>query len=354
MKNILSIGLAVLSFALSGPIEARGGRGGGGGRGGSPGGGFRPSRPSAPATQPARPQRPAPGPRPGTRPVNPGVNPGNAPIARPSNPRGPGAVNPRPGTLPSRPGGRPGAGDIGRHLGGNAPGSLPARPGFRPGYPGVHKAELRNTVIPKHFPYHPIYGYPFGQPWLNHLRWHYNNWPVWTIAATGVAIANWIGYGSYDGYGSSEAVTYYPEEAPPAEVYDESVTAPEQMVAEGQAVAVPDDSEWLNLGTFGLIPPRETDMTFTVQLALTKDGLVRGLQLDLKANTTAEVEGSIDQETLKIAWRAKGDANAPYFETNVDQLTQEESLVNVYSPITKSLISWQTVRVDEEDLPPKS
>ena len=292
MKNILLTTLTVFTFLISPRLDARPGwwwRGRIGGGGGGPGAGFKASRPSTPVTRPATRPAPATGARPGTLPAKtPGARPGTLPAA------GPGAIRPRPGTpgtLPAKPGGRPGAGDVGKFLGGAAPGAFPGTPGHRPpSYGGTyHKAELRTTAIPRHYPYHPAYGYPFGRGWYGHLGWHYTNWPAWTIAATSVAVANWIGIG-YSGYGSAQAIPYYPVDPAPAQVYDQQVTAPAQAVAVGQATQVPDDVQWLNLGTFSLIPPGEKDMTFSIQLATTKEGLVRGLQWDLKANTTAEVQ----------------------------------------------------------------
>ena len=355
MKNISFSTMILLSFLLAPRLDARPGGGGGGrigGGGGGPAAGFRPSSPSRPAAFPA--SRPATGARPGTLPAK---TPISKPGTLPAGPGigGPGAIKPRPGTpgtLPAKPGGRPGAGDVGKFLGGAPAGHFPGTPGHRPpGYGGIyHKAEFR-AAIPRHFPYHPIYGYPFSKGWYGHLHWHYTRWPVWTVAATSVAVANWIGIG-YAGYGSAQAIPYYPVEAAPAQAYDQQIAAPTEVVATGKATQVADDAEWLNLGTFGLIPNGEKDMAYSVQLATTKDGLVRGLQWDFKANTTAEVQGSIQKDTLRIAWQATTQGS-PYFETNLDQLTQEESLVNVYNPATKVLISWQVIRVDESDLPAK-
>ncbi len=353
MKNNLLAALIVFTFLLAPPLEANGRRPGGGGGGGRPGGGFKPSRPPSHA---ARPPRPAAGPRPGTMPVkHPGVGPGGA--HKPIGAGGPGAIKPRPGTMPVKPGGHPGghpaAGDVGKFLGGHPPGHFPGTPGHRPGYTGVHKAEY-HVNINNHFHAHPVYGHPFGGPWLAHYQWHYNNWPVWTVAATAVGVASWIGVGNYAGYGSAQPVPYYPVEQAPAQVYEQQVNAPAEVVAAGKAAPVAEDVEWLNVGTFGMIPFQQKDLAYAVQLATTKDGVVRGVQWDMKASTAVEVEGSIEKDTLRIAWQEKGSDLAPYFETNVDQLTQKESMVNVYNPNTKALISWQLIQIDEKDLPPKN
>lgn len=324
-----------------------GGRARPGGGGGGPGGGFRPSRP-APAPTPRPAPRPGNSARPGTLPAKPGGGVAGRPPT--GGGAGPGMVRPRPGTTPARPGGRPGAGDVGRFVGGHPPGHFPGAPGHRPGYTGYHKAEFYGPIH-NHFPYHPVYGYPFGHDWCAHFHWHYTRWPYWTAAATGAAVASFVGVSAYSGYGYAEQVPYYPVEPAPATVYQNSVAEPAESVSAGQMAAVSDDADWMNLGTFGIIPYKASDFAYAVQLATTKDGIVRGIQWDMKANTSVEVEGSINKDTLKVAWQAKG-AGALMFETNVDELTQQESMVNVYDTQTKALVSWQLIQIDQKDLPP--
>jgi len=337
--------LIFFSFALC-LAQAQAFPGGGrrpGGGGGHLGGKFTPSKPSMGGI--SKPH-PAVGPKPGQLPVKPG---GTKPQVPGHAGGGPGFIKPKPGTMPAHPGGKPGAGDIGKFLGSQPPGHFPGTPSHVHGYAGYHKTEF-HTHINAHFPYHPTYGYPFSKGWCGHFHWHYTQWPYWTAAATGAAMANWIG-SSYTGYGSSQQIVYYPVEAAPQQVYDDSVAAPTAAVEVGQTTPVADDVEWMNVGTFGIIPYQATDFAFGIQLATTKDGIVRGIQWDMKNNTSAEIEGSIQKDTLRIAWKAKT-ADALMYETNVDNLTQQESMVNVYNPKTKGLVSWQLIQIDQKDLPP--
>jgi len=118
----------------------------------------------------------------------------------------------------------------------------------------------------------------------------------------------------------------------------------------GMMADVPNDTEWLNIGVFGLIPPGGKDFRYSVQLAVSKSGVIRGIQWDMRTQEKTEVAGSIDPKTFKVAWRANAQS-APYFETNVDQITQSTSYLNAYDPDTKSLVSWQAVQIKQEDLP---
>lgn len=342
MKRYLELIVVIVSLTVAGGSEARPGRGGGGG----PGGGFRPGRPSQPI---ARPTPPAPGSRPGQLPTRPGG--GGPSIGRPIG-GGPGPIRPNPGPRPSQPGGRPGAGDIVDHIGGHPGGHFPGSPGHRPGYPYFHRRELLPDVH-RHFHYVPGLGYPFGRDWYGRLGWRYRRWPYWAGVATGVAITSWLAYPPYAGYGSSTILVYYPEEAAPAQAYEEGVGAVAPVADQGETAPVDDDANWLSLGTFGLVPFGQQQLGYGLQLAVTPEGVVRGMMWDMARATVVEVAGGIDRDTLRVAWQAVGNPAAPYFETTVDQLTQDESLVNVYDPSSRTLVSWQLIEIDESDLPPQ-
>ncbi len=356
MKRLSKIIFLLICVSATASLEAGPGRGGRGGMGGGPGGGFRPSPGGGGGNRggmnrPPRPSGPSVGQRPIQQPGRPGNgngNIGNRPIGN-----GPGPIRPHPSQPISRPGGRPNAGDIAGAIGRNPPGHMPGNPGNRPGYPGYHKSEMTQSIH-NHFHYHPGVGYPFGRGWCDHNHWHYHNWPYWTAAATGAALTAFVNYAPYGGYGSSEQVVYYPVQPAPQEVYDENIDSVSQVAEQAQSVPVADDAQLLNIGAFGIIPYGQKDMTLAIQLTTANDGSLRGMQWDLVKNTTAEVVGSIEQDTLKVVWQLKDQPDSPYFETNVDQITQQESLVNVFDPKTQSMVSWQLIQIDAKDLPPQN
>ncbi len=349
MNRYLKPLIFTLISALSVPAMARGGRGGGGG---GPGGGFRPG--GRPSHQPGRPGGgQGLGNRPGTLPTHPGPSrPGGGP-------GGPGGIGGWPGAgggiggpgRPDRPGGRPGAGDIGGGIGRHPAGHLPGTPGHRPGYPYYRRGELRPNVHHV-FRFHPTLGYPFSRGWCGAVNWRYARWPYWAGVATGAAITSWLRWAPYGGYGSSQQIVYYPVEPAPQPVYDQAVVPVANTASQGQT-QVSDDADWLNIGTFGIIAFGQTSITSTLQLAVTSDGTLRGLEWDLATNKTFELYGSIDQGSQRIAWQRAGDPEGLYFESNIDQLTQSESLVNVFNPQNKTLVSWQIIQVDASDLPPQ-
>ncbi|MBF0441933.1 MAG: hypothetical protein HQK54_08525 [Oligoflexales bacterium] len=348
-KSIILISAISMTSGLDAVGRGGGGRGGGARGGGSPGGNFKPGNSARPAPQPSQPAR---GSRPNTTPNRPGDGGRRDEINKPVG-GNPGSIRNTPSTQPSRPGGRPGAGDIANRIGSSPAGHMPGTPGNRPGYAYRQKSEMRGDIH-RRFAYHPIHGYPFGRPWFDRFHWRYNRWPFWAGFATGSTLASWLSWPPYNGYGTSQPIVYYPVEAAPTNVYETNVTQVTQTVSQGQNTTVPNDVEWLNIGAFGLIPISQTTINFAVQLAVTKDGSLRGLYWDLGNDSAKEVVGFIDKDTMRIAWQEKDAPDSLYFETNVDQLTQQESLVNVYDPKNKTLVSWQVIQIEESDLPPKT
>ena len=87
--------------------------------------------------------------------------------------------------------------------------------------------------------------------------------------------------------------------------------------------------DWLTLGVFAIAPPDETNTTLTVQLAVNKQGVIRGNQFDLTTGTNQIVKGSVDKKTQKVAWTAGADTGVIY-ETGLANLTEEQSTVLVH------------------------
>ena len=66
-----------------------------------------------------------------------------------------------------------------------------------------------------------------------------------------------------------------------------------------------------------------------VQLAVNKDGVVRGNYFDAVADSTLPVYGSVDRKTQRIAWSV-GEKRDIVFETGLANLTKDESTVLIH------------------------
>lgn len=171
---------------------------------------------------------------------------------------------------------------------------------------------------------------------------HPNAWSAKKLAAGNVwdictwdAASRYLGYGGaaprYYDYGNN--VTYHE-----GSVYlnDENLGTPEQFykqaanLAASGATSSPGDGDWLPLGVFAFTRPNERRSHATMQLAVNKQGLIRGNYTDDATGVTQVVEGSLDRKTQRVAF-SDGDKAGHIIETGLYNLTRDESPALLHS-----------------------
>ncbi len=158
-------------------------------------------------------------------------------------------------------------------------------------------------------------------------------WPgKWAVAATAWATTVWATAGSYCGcsgegtyYDYGENVTY---EDGNVCYGDQPVASAEQYYDQAGQIAdsgkTAQNEEWLPLGVFALlVEPTQTKTDRVVQLALNKEGIVRGNLQDALADKVIPVTGSVDKETQRVALKIEGNAML-VVETGLYNLTNDE------------------------------
>jgi hypothetical protein len=115
----------------------------------------------------------------------------------------------------------------------------------------------------------------------------------------------------------------------------------------GVAANAPPSEDWKPLGVFALAQGDDKTSNNVFQLAVNKDGIIRGNYYDGLADTTTEVYGSVDKKTQRAAWTI-GKKKDRVFEAGVYNLTQAEApcLVHIGTEQTQQML---LVRMD----PPK-
>jgi hypothetical protein len=177
----------------------------------------------------------------------------------------------------------------------------------------------------------------------------------WTAAAIWAGagwatIANNCGYTAepyiYD-YGTSVVYegdqVYYDGEAQcTAQEYAEQATG---YAEAGKKAKPADDEEWTSLGVFGMVQGDEQDANNIFQLAINKDGIIRGNYYNALSDTNLPVYGSVDKRTQRAAWTV-GTQKEPVYETGVGNLTQAETglLVHFGSDRTQQ---WTLVKLEQ-------
>jgi hypothetical protein len=149
--------------------------------------------------------------------------------------------------------------------------------------------------------------------------------------------ATWGGCASYVGYPVDASPYYYN--------YGDTVTYQDGNVYYGDQVAAteaeyaqqatqiadvgvqaqpPADDQWQPLGVFAMTVGDETTSNDMFQLAISKDGVIRGNYYNAVSDSTTPVYGSLDKKTQRLAWTI-GDKKTPVYETGLYNLTQEQT-----------------------------
>jgi hypothetical protein len=192
-------------------------------------------------------------------------------------------------------------------------------------------------------------------------RYGYSYW--WTYPRTWAACSSWFAWNApaavwaepvYYDYGTGGNVV----------IQDNSVYINQQEVASveeyaqsaGALAAVPppedqaeaEDQEWMPLGTFAISTSDEdTDTHAEIQLAVSKEGILSGTYYDAKSDTPRAVQGSVDKETQRVAFRIEG--SQAVIETGLYNLTQSEAPVMVHTADGKDVKYYMLVRLEQHD-----
>jgi hypothetical protein len=95
------------------------------------------------------------------------------------------------------------------------------------------------------------------------------------------------------------------------------------------------DTPWLPLGVFGLTASGQKTPNMVFQLAVNKDGVIRGNYCDPASQTNLPVQGAVDKKTQRAAWNVGGN-KAMVVETGLYNLTKDESTALVHDGAGKT------------------
>jgi len=129
-------------------------------------------------------------------------------------------------------------------------------------------------------------------------------------------------------YTGSEEVTDAEEPQQTPEQLAQQAEQAGKLVENG-ATDPPQDEKFLPLGVFSLAPEGHTEATAMLQLALSKQGLLRGSYYDILSNQSHPVRGAVDRKTQRAAFRF-GDKGKATFETTLANLTEDTGPLTVH------------------------
>jgi hypothetical protein len=189
---------------------------------------------------------------------------------------------------------------------------------------------------------------------------YYARYPGAWVAAGIAATAWWLAppWGSAYGYGgcSSEPASYSYGDTITYEdntVYygDQPVATAEQYYDQAAQIAESGaetkSEEWLPLGVYAVVSEGQTKADKVLQLAVNKEGAIRGNFHDTLTDKVTPVVGAVDKENQRVALRP-ADAQAPVVECGLWNLTQDTLDVLVH--LDKDRVETRAlVRLQEPD-----
>jgi hypothetical protein len=126
----------------------------------------------------------------------------------------------------------------------------------------------------------------------------------------------------------------------------EYATQATAIAEQGQKAEPAPEAEWQPLGVFALVQGESTSSNNVFQLALSKDGVIRGNYYDGLMDTTTPVYGSVDKKSQRAAWTI-GKKNDRVFEAGIANLTKDDAPVLVHIGKDKTQ-QWTLVRVQQQ------
>ena len=190
---------------------------------------------------------------------------------------------------------------------------------------------------------------PFTPAWYSEHpdAWQYTHPHADLWAVAGVAgLTNWLGYpATATTTTAATSTTVAAASATTTAAGTEAAaTATSTDDNASNAAALPPDLEWMPLGVYATGPKDAAQAHVYQQLAVSKQGELKGNYYDSITDATQPVSGSIDRETRKATWKVGGKGGAT-FETTLDALTKTPSSVTMKSG--GAAHEWELVQVQK-------
>lgn len=114
---------------------------------------------------------------------------------------------------------------------------------------------------------------------------------------------------------------------------DTAIASAEQYYDQASEIAdsgaTAKNEEWLPLGVFAVVSDGQTNADKVAQLAINKEGVIRGNFHDVLADKVTPVSGAVDRKTQRVAMRLEGNSEL-LVETGLYNLTNDEVPVLIH------------------------
>jgi hypothetical protein len=182
---------------------------------------------------------------------------------------------------------------------------------------------------------------------------YYRNGVNWWRGAAWSSLAGSLGWGwgaplYYDESGNSQEVT--PDDQSDSSNITTGYTDSNYPQTSTSYTPAQTSSEWIPLGVFavGKTAAQAAYSNMFLQLAMNKQGEIKGTYFNSGTNAVYELEGSVDKDTQQAAWMKaeNASANSPIMVTGLYNLTQDVVPVQIFFNQNNQQ-SWSLVRLSQ-------
>ncbi len=199
-----------------------------------------------------------------------------------------------------------------------------------------------NTFTPRWYASHP--GLWFAAGWTAGRIWAAPAWSSVSSFCSYPSEPTYYDYGETVVYSNDTVVINGETEIPAAE-YSQQAT---DLAAAGAAAKVePKADDFQPLGVFAMVGEGEEKSTNLFQIAVSKDGVIRGNYYNALTDTAEPIYGSVDKKTQRAAWTV-ADRKFPVYEAGIANLTRAETTVLVHFSKDKSQ-QFTLVRIEQPE-----
>lgn len=187
------------------------------------------------------------------------------------------------------------------------------------------------------------HGFWRGATWADVHDWFGADWPIY-----GYDYGNDIIYENNNVYLNGQPIAsaddYYQAAAALAQTGTEVQIPSETPNPNAQPDSA--NAKWLPLGVFEAIPPGEKTSKMLLQLAVNKEGIIRGNYYNTGDDNVRPIEGAVDKNTARVAWIV-ADKKDIIFDCGLYNLTKDETTVLVHFSKDK-IEQWTLVRLKQQ------
>jgi hypothetical protein len=180
-----------------------------------------------------------------------------------------------------------------------------------------------NCFRPGWYTQHP--GAWFAAGWAAGYVWRAATWPSCSAYCGIVAEPIYYDYGQTIVY-QDDGVYVDGSLAGSIDAYSQQAVDLAQAGADAKTTK---EEEWLPLGVFAMVQGEEKIANYIFQLAVNKEGIIRGNYYDAVTDSTLPVSGKVDKKTQRAAWTV-GDRKTTVYEVGFANLTKDETTMVVH------------------------